>query len=70
MFCFSVLHIAPVPVLHGADSAHHPDADGERARVDRGVARRGLPAVPAPQVDHKPCYNNSYCTRAKKSKQL
>lgn len=52
--CVPVLRVAPVPVLHGADPAHHPDADGERARVDRGVSGRGLPALPATQVDRDP----------------
>lgn len=53
----SVLRVAPVPVLHRADAAHNPNADGERARVDGGVARRGIPAVPSPEVDPKPRYN-------------
>lgn len=62
----AVLRVAPVPVLRGADSADHPDADGERARVDGGVARRGVP-VPA-QVDPQPRNTSLYTSQI--SKQL
>lgn len=49
--CVAVFRVAPVPVLHGPNPAHHPDADGERACVHGGVSRRSVPDVPASQVD-------------------
>lgn len=52
-FYLSVLRVAPLPVFHWSNTAHHSDADGERACVDGRLPGRGLPALP-PQVDRKP----------------
>lgn len=64
VFRVAVLRLAPVPVLRGPDAADPADAHGVWARVHGRLARRLLPALPAPQVDHttrcNPC-----CTRAK-----